>query len=165
MGLIVDRFHPLDGEVRVALRGPQRFVAQDFLDGPEIGPVVEQVGRHRVAQHMRMSAANVRGGFEGIRDDMVDHSWSEPLAVFEEEKRLGCPHPALSRWERVSCKINFNGFGGFRSDGDNALLAAFAENANGARLEIEFAEIDGAEFRAAESAGIEKFDDRAISRG
>ena len=44
------------GHLRVHLRGRDRGVAEQLLHRPDVGAVVEQVGRARVAQHVRAQA-------------------------------------------------------------------------------------------------------------
>ena len=50
MRLIVDIHELADGGVRVFLRGGKRLVAEEFLNGAEVGTVGEQVGCEGVAQ-------------------------------------------------------------------------------------------------------------------
>ena len=61
-------------------------------------------------------------------------------------------------------KVSFDGFGGFGSDGNDAFLAAFAEDSDGVGFQIEVAHVDGTKFRAAKSGGVEKFENRFVAK-
>ena len=53
MGLVVAVPHPLCGKMGVDLRGRKRFVTEQFLDASQVGTVVQQVRRERVAKRVR----------------------------------------------------------------------------------------------------------------
>ena len=57
VGGVVDRPQPLRRHLRVHLRGREAGVAEQLLHHPDVGAVVEHVGRTRVAQHVREQAA------------------------------------------------------------------------------------------------------------
>ena len=41
------------GDVRVNLRGHNISMAQEFLDGPQVNPLHQKIGRHRMPQCVR----------------------------------------------------------------------------------------------------------------
>ena len=55
MARLVDADQLLGRDVRVLLRGRQALVSEQFLDGAEIGPRVQHMGRKRVTQCVRMN--------------------------------------------------------------------------------------------------------------
>ncbi len=54
MGAVVDLLELGGGELSVALRGGEAFVAEEFLDGAEIGSLFKQMSAEGVAQSVRM---------------------------------------------------------------------------------------------------------------
>ena len=50
MGLVVDVHELADGSVRVFLRGGEGLVAEEFLNGAEVGAVGEEMGGEGVTQ-------------------------------------------------------------------------------------------------------------------
>lgn len=54
MSFVVNLHELVDGGVRVALRGGERCVAEEFLNGAEVSAVGEQVGGESVTQRMRV---------------------------------------------------------------------------------------------------------------
>ena len=62
MGGRVDLAQPVDGDQRVDLGGGHRGVAEQFLDDPDVGAAVEQVGGERVAQRVRGDLGQARPG-------------------------------------------------------------------------------------------------------
>src|SRR5690349_4038764 len=54
MRLVVNLQQLADGGVRVLLRGGERLVAEEFLDGAEIGAVRQEMRGERVAQRVRV---------------------------------------------------------------------------------------------------------------
>ena len=53
VGFVVDFSHVVGGDVGVDLGGDEVGVAEEFLDGAEVGAVVEEVGGEGVAQGVR----------------------------------------------------------------------------------------------------------------
>ena len=53
------------GDVRVQLGGRQVCVAEHLLDGAQVGPSFEQVGRERVPEQVRVDAPGLEPGLVG----------------------------------------------------------------------------------------------------
>lgn len=53
MAIAVDFFQTIDADVRVDLGTGEAFVTEEFLDDPEVGAAVEQVGGKGMAQGVR----------------------------------------------------------------------------------------------------------------
>src|SRR6266550_3401815 len=60
MGLMVHLLQPFHRRMSIHLRGAERGVAQQLLDGPQIGAGVEQMRRERVAQRVHMQVSRPR---------------------------------------------------------------------------------------------------------
>ena len=55
VGLIVDLQHMLHGQLGVALRCGEAFMAQQFLNGTQVCSFFQHVGAESVAQSVRMN--------------------------------------------------------------------------------------------------------------
>src|SRR3954451_11977050 len=75
-----------------------RGVAEQLLDGPEVGAAVEQVGREGVAQGVRGDAAVDRGVARPHPQAAPDVGGREPAAGLREEERV---LPGLGRQRRA----------------------------------------------------------------
>ena len=64
-------------------------MAEDLLHGAEIGAMIEEMGGHGVAEHVRVGAGDIRCVFECLRDDMIDHAGCDAVTIFEEEEGVG----------------------------------------------------------------------------
>src|SRR5207253_11421291 len=60
MGLVVHLLQPFHRRMSIHLRGAERGVAQQLLNGPQIGAGVEQMRRERVAQRVHMQVSRPR---------------------------------------------------------------------------------------------------------
>src|SRR5438093_250277 len=78
---------PGGADMGVALRGREPAVAEQLLDHPEVGAVVEQVRGERVAQRVRAHAARDAGGADRAPDDRMDRAHAEPPAPMVDEDR------------------------------------------------------------------------------
>ena len=71
MAGLVDSNQLLDGNVRIFLRRGKAFVAQQLLDGAQIRPRAEHMGRKAVPQRMRVNLQSL-----GELADMMIHEVS-----------------------------------------------------------------------------------------
>src|SRR2546427_5227602 len=60
MRLVVHLLQPFHRRMSIHLRGAERGVAQQLLNGPQIGAGVEQMRRERVAQRVHMQVSRPR---------------------------------------------------------------------------------------------------------
>ena len=72
MRLLVHFLQPLDAVVHINLRSGQVGVAQQFLDGVEVGAVVRQVRGKRVPQHVRTALFDGGNCREVFVNDVVN---------------------------------------------------------------------------------------------
>jgi hypothetical protein len=88
VGVVVGVAHPLGGQVGVDLRGAQRLVPQELLHGAEVGPVLEQVGRERVAQRVRADRRIEPDLTEIFIEFATDRTRGDAPAVLVEEEHV-----------------------------------------------------------------------------
>lgn len=73
MGFVVDGHEVFEGNLGVLLGGGEAGVAEEFLDGAEIGAIAEEVGGVGVAEAVRMQAG-VPGESGGVELDDATHA-------------------------------------------------------------------------------------------
>lgn len=154
------------GDVGVDLGGGDVGVAEDGLDGAEVGAVHEEVGGEGVAEGVGGDVFGDAGLFGVFLDDAFDGAGGEAavvaggggeagvFAVVEEEGGEG----VFADFEVLG---DFEG-GGF-ADEDGAVFFAFAADGEFAAVEIDGVAIEGDEFGDAEAGGEEEFDDGAVA--
>ena len=93
-------------DLGVDLRRRDRGVPEHLLDDTQVGPVIEQVGRARVPEHVRRQVIGDARPFAVLLDHQPGTLPTQPAAALIEEHRLGvtAPLPTLgsqpspSRW-------------------------------------------------------------------
>ena len=85
MRLFVDLHQPSHVEMRVALGRADTGVAEQFLDGTEVGAGLQQVRGERVPQRMRADPSDERGLADVTPHDPVDAPRRQPLPAEIEE--------------------------------------------------------------------------------
>src|SRR5919199_5031184 len=83
--------------VRVQLRRRQVGVAEHLLDGAEVGAALEQMGRERVAQQVRMDPRGVEAGLRGETAEDEEGARTRQRAAAGVEEELG-PVPRVEIW-------------------------------------------------------------------
>lgn len=154
---VVRRLQPFHRHVRVDLRGREAGVAEEGLDAAEVGAGVEQVGGEGVAEFVRADAGGDAGVVEVALQQRPDGDGAHPLANTRDEKGavfdaggLAVDLDRLQRW---------------RTDGNDALLAALAEDADALGVGIDALHIERAELGEAQAAGVEELQHRGIAHG
>ena len=87
MRLIVNVHHVLDRELRVALRGRQALVAEQFLDGAQVRSLFQHVRAEGVTQRMRMNFGRQSLGNRDALDDASYAARRKPSAALVDEQR------------------------------------------------------------------------------
>ena len=82
-------FQPLPGHVRVNLGGGNVGVAEQFLNHPQVGAVLEQVRGKAVPQHMRRDVANNPRGDEAFLEACPQRHRGESRAARGQEHIAG----------------------------------------------------------------------------
>ena len=89
MRLVIDGHHVLDRELGIALRGREALVAEEFLDGAQVGSFFEHVGAEGVAKRVRMHFGRKSFGDRDALDDAAHAAGREAAsALVDEQRRL-----------------------------------------------------------------------------
>ena len=156
MVFAVNRFEPAEGEVGVDLRGGDVGVAEEGLDGAEVGSALDHVGSAAVAE-----LVGAGGGVAGF-DEAPDPTAAERLAALgKEEARRGLAgEPGASVFQ-----IGVESLDGSAAEGNDALLVAFAADESAAGVEGEVGDAETGELGDAKAGGVEQFEDSAVAEG
>ncbi len=157
VGLIVDGHEVVQRDARVALGGGELGVAEEFLDGAEVGAVAEQVGGVGVTESMGVEAGVAVGEEAVFFDEQLDAAGGETgAAAVDEQSILLC---------RADGEVKVERFGGFRGVGHEAFLAALAADAEPAFGAVEVFEVEADALADAEAAAVEEFEDGVVAFG
>src|SRR3569833_303054 len=125
MGLLIHLLEALDAGVRIDLRRRNRGVAEQLLDGAEIGAGVEHVGRKRVAEGVDAQAGVLVDVIEKSRHGFLYRADADALACGGDEHGAAIRPPTngldqlvalvLVLAQRTDCVV---------ADRDDALLSA-----------------------------------------
>src|SRR5690606_9657432 len=85
VGPVVDALQPLAGGVRVDPGRGEGGVAEELLDGEEVGAGVQEVGGEGVAERVCGEVAVVGGLVEQLADDELDRAPGEAAAAERKE--------------------------------------------------------------------------------
>src|SRR5579859_1192672 len=96
MGFVVDVHQLADRSVSVFLRGGERLVAEEFLNGAEIGAVGEQVSSKSVAQRVRVQVPVHIGQANVFFDDAADGTLRQAAAGVIEKNRIAVRRTAAA---------------------------------------------------------------------
>src|SRR5262249_41943514 len=147
-------------DVRVPLRRRRAGVAEQLLDGAQVGAGPEQVGREGVPKRVRGRARRRASGGDVARHQPVDAAWREtPAGAIAEHGTAGHPEPggracgaiALERPERGTPHRH------------DALLAPLAEDAHRTALDVEAFPVESRELRHPQPRRVEQLEDGAIA--
>src|SRR5471030_2566457 len=155
MGLLVDRDQLPVVEVRVLLRRRQRDVAEQLLNGAQIGTGIQKVRGEGVPQRVRRYSGAERGAAHIAVEQTPNTAGRDPLATIVEKKRLPLVLVAASQFQS-SGEPRSNGRLGFRSKRDDALLRSFAADLDQPASQLDIVEIDPYELADAKPGSIEK---------
>lgn len=85
MGFVVDVHELTDGGVGVFLRGGEGLVAEEFLNGAEVGAVSEKMGGEGVTERVRVKIPVYVNEANVFFDDAADGTLREAVASVVEE--------------------------------------------------------------------------------
>lgn len=162
----VDGFHAVGVDVGVDLGGDDVGVAEEFLDDAEVGAAGEEVGGEGVAEGVGVDGADA-GTFGHAADELPEDDAGDGAAGAGDEEAIGVGFGAggFDGQEEGAefFYVFFEGGDGGGADGDDAFLVAFAQDADDAQVEVEVVEGEFGEFRGAQAAGVEEFDDGLVA--
>lgn len=131
-------------------------MAQQLLNDTQICTAVEQVGRERVSQSVRVCR------FEGpVIDDPAHVSRTESSSTPIEEDRVvrclvGCEIPA-------TLQPGGDGLGGRSTEWNHPLLRTLAPHDDGPTREVDIVAAETAEFRNTQPTAVEQFEHRIVA--
>src|SRR5262245_37976331 len=120
---------------------------EQFLDGPQVCAVAEQVRGVGMAQGVRVQAG-VGGEAHGVLlDDAFDSAHGEAGSGAPEEQGSG-PMPG------AGAEVALERLGGFGAERNLALLAALAADPEPLAIAVEVFQVEAGQFADAESAAV-----------
>src|SRR5437868_5769697 len=164
MGAVVDVRDVLDGKLRIALRGGKALVAKKFLDGAQVGALLQHVSAKRVAEGVGVQIGREPLGDRNAFDDTADAAGGEAAATMIDQKGGGY---AASIGEELVANREVGverGAGGF-SEGHNSFFFAFAADENGFGDAINVLEVDAGELGIADATAVEQLEHEAVAFG
>jgi len=157
MRFFVGFFQAFHGDVSVDLRGGDAGVAEEGLDAAEIGAGVEHVSGKGVAEFVGANGNRDIGVAEIFLEEIADGDGGDAAAALGDEEGAG--------GDAGLGTVFLDGFEGRGADGDDALLLAFAKDADGLGEGINMGDIEAGELGEAEAGGVEELEDGGVADG
>src|SRR5258708_24168135 len=156
--------------VRIFLRSGKRLVAEEFLNGAEVGTVGKQVRGEGVAHRVRMQIPMHVCQANVFFYDATNGALRKAAASVVEEDcfavRGTATPPARPRLQQelfAYRPICFQRFLRFAAVGNDAFLVALAAHAQHFFVSVHVDEVQSSEFADAQARGVEKLQQRAIA--
>ena len=134
MRAVVDLGYLADGELRVALRGRQALVAEQFLDSAQVGALFQHVRAEGVAQRVRMDIRRQPVRERNVLHDAAHAAGGQaPVAAQAEVEQQRAVPTSLLRASFASRSGRYarSGLGRRIAQRNIALLPAFAAHQDG----------------------------------
>src|SRR5262245_9362804 len=142
MRRLVDRPKALGRDLRVHLGRRDAGVAEQLLDDPDVGAPLQHVRGARMTEDVRGEAAGQPGPLPGRADDHPAALPAQPSAPHVQDYGLPVTAGGASGPDQLRAavgEVRAERVTGRAPDRDDALLAALAEHAHQAVLEVEVA--------------------------
>src|SRR5919198_2263919 len=144
---VIDPAQPLAVDVGVDLGRRERAVAEELLDGAEVGAALDEVCGEGVAQPMR------------VRRDPPQRARVEPRSSHRDEERVlrgtDKRRPRLAQVAREPVR-------GLLAERHDPLLAALPAYVERLLLEVDVGEVEVDRLAAAEAGRVDELDERAV---
>jgi hypothetical protein len=171
VGFVVDVHELADGGVGIFLSGGERLVAEEFLNGAEVGAIGEKMRGERVAERVGVQVPIHVDEADVFLDDAAYGTLGEAAANVIEEDGFGVRGIAMAAAATGGVQEEFfaerpilvEGFLGFGAVGDDAFLVAFAADAEDTFFLVKVGVIEAGEFADAKAGGVEEFKESAIA--
>src|ERR1700677_121679 len=176
VGAIVDLRQLRSRQLRVALRGGEALMAEQLLNGAQVGPLFEQMRSEGVAQRVRMHVSTKAAQDGNALDDAANAPGCEArlsagpgqAAQLQIDKQCrgsaSLPIPCRDQESRTLGEIGADGPGGRVSQRNQALLLAFAAHQDGLVGPVNVFQIQAHQFSIADAASVEDFEDGLVAR-
>lgn len=154
-------FHALASDVGVDLGGREIRVTEQHLHDSQISPMIEQMGRKRMAQSVRrerfVDAGRLRVSLDEVPERLTRHRFAstgrkEMIGTSLTEDLL--PRALLETPQPID---------GFGTKGHEPLAITFTHDAHDALVEIHLRMSQTHELGDAQSGGVEQLEHRAIT--
>ena len=145
----------------------QRGVAQQHLQGTQVGPAVEQVGGEAVPQAVRADPAGIDAGSGRVMLDQRPEGLPgrrQPLCIDEQRLRNGGIAQAGQQRRARLAQVALQPVLGFLAQRDQPVLAALAGHPQHALAQVDRGRRQANQFAHAQAAGIHQFQHRAIAQ-
>ena len=171
VSFVVDVHQLADGRMGIFLRGGERLVAEEFLNGAKVGAIGEKMRGESVAQGVRVQVPIHIDEADVFFDDAADGALREAAAGVIQEYGLGVRRVAVAAaaagglQEQLFTQrpILFESLLRFGAVRDDALLVAFADHAQDTLFLVDVGEVEAGEFADAEARGVEQFQQGAVA--
>src|SRR5438105_4925051 len=166
MGGLVYRTQSRGCDLCVHLRRRDARVAEQLLDDPQIGTVVEHVGRTGVSQYVRGKSLTEGNPFAGSADDLPTRLTRDPPPTCVEHHGIRVAGPARARAaqrEPSVAEVRNQGALRLAPEGNDTLLVALAHDAHHSVFEVELGEIETDRLADADARAVQQFQERAIA--
>ena len=177
MRAVVDLRQLRSGELRVTLRGGEALVAEQLLNGAEVGAFFKQMGSEGVAQRVRVNVGGKPAQDGDALDDAADAARGEPRLAAILSRPRSCrlrkapacsaafALPAAARRGGALGDVGTERLGGCVAQWNVALLLPFAADQDRFVGPVNVVEIEPGELRVADAAAVEHLENRLVARG
>ncbi len=149
------------GDVRVALGGRDVGVPEHLLDAPQVGTALEQVGGERVAQEVGVDATRLQAGPLGEAAEDEERACARQRAATRVQEEVGSMAPVEVR--SAEREVAARGLRRRPPERDEPLLAALADHADDAGVEVDRGAGEPEGLRDAEPGAVEQLDERLVA--
>ena len=135
-------------------------MSEDLLYRPQVGPALQQVGGHRVAQAVRPQVGGVGHHRQGLVDQPTHHPGIDPCAAVTDEQgetRAGHGKEAAHPQPGVQCPKRR------AAERHRPLLATLSEHAQEPALGVDVPEVEPAELGHPDPGRVEHLDDGQVA--
>ena len=137
-------------------------MAEHLLDAAEIGAALEQVRRERVAQQMRVDARRLEAGLLGQAAQDQERARAGQRAALGVQEELRAVAAVQER--AAAAQVAAQRVGRAPAERDDALLAALADRADEALVEVDAAPLEADRLADAQARAVEELDERAVAQ-
>ena len=153
---------PAPGDVRVNLRRADAGVAEQFLDDAQARPMLQQMRRKAVPQH--------------VRRDVAGNARTADAALDAQPQRYRCERRAAPGQKNIRVRFRRDQLGpsgfevtvqrghGGSPDRHHALFVALADDIDEAGVEVKLFEAEVAQFREAQAGGVAEFEHSLVAQ-
>src|SRR5262245_61408395 len=165
MGLVIDLEQVIDRYVGISLCGGQACVAEQLLNGAQVGAPVEQVCGAGMPERMRVQVCATRSERAVRVHHFLNLPHAQPLASAAQTKRSGLCLVSAEKL-RSAAEVSLQCVDTMGAERHEALLVPLAHHAHGCApvCEMDVRQIQPAELRHTQARAIEQLQERAVAQ-